>query len=251
MTLHWIDHLFAVLLALAVPFSSYYSIRRYKAEIEAGATEKRGLLMRSLITEEWVALAVLSLCWVVMGRCARELGLGLQPGGAVGYAVAAVMCLLVLGQMVMVTRSAEGRASFRETVRPASFLLPHTLQERRLFDGLSVTAGVCEEIIYRGFLISYLTVLLGTPFWGAALLSSVIFGLGHTYQGPVGFGKTAMVGAAMALLVGLTGSVWAAIVVHAWLDLAAGRMYFAAVRDNGPETSSDSLTAAAEQPAGD
>lgn len=52
-----------------------------------------------------------------------------------------------------------------------------------------ITAGICEEVVYRGFLMQYFHTL---PFhlslaW-AMVASSVIFGIAHLYQGVAGGG---------------------------------------------------------------
>ena len=114
---------------------------------------------------------------------------------------------------------------------------------RRAFDAVSVTAGVCEEVIFRGFLIAYLMAALGAPFWVAGLLSSVIFGFAHAYQGPAGIPRTAAVGGMLAILYGLTGSLWAPIVAHAVIDITSGRIAFAAFTENTPDRSSPNLAA--------
>ena len=114
----------------------------------------------------------------------------------------------------------------------------------RTFNLVSVTAGVCEEVVFRGFLTAYLMSWLGVPFWGAALLSSLGFGLAHMYQGPLGILKTGFVGYALALLYGLTGSLWAPILAHALMDLVAGWMSHAAFSGaESPENSSPEMAA--------
>ena len=40
-----------------------------------------------------------------------------------------------------------------------SFLTPRTAPERRAFNAVSVTAGICEEVIYRGYVMAYLVAL--------------------------------------------------------------------------------------------
>jgi membrane protease YdiL (CAAX protease family) len=100
-------------------------------------------------------------------------------------------------------------------------LLPKTGTEKVLFVFLSFAAGVGEEIAYRGYLIPALTLLLGWD-WGAALLSSAIFGLLHAYQGWLGIARTAALGLVLASSFILSGVLWPAILAHAILDLIAG-----------------------------
>jgi membrane protease YdiL (CAAX protease family) len=100
-------------------------------------------------------------------------------------------------------------------------LLPKTGAEKTVFVVLSLAAGVGEELAYRGFLVPVLTLLLG---WsgGAALLSSVLFGLLHAYQGWLGIIRTTALGFVLAGSLILTGVLWPAILAHAILDVIAG-----------------------------
>ncbi len=100
-------------------------------------------------------------------------------------------------------------------------LLPKTGTEKILFVFLSFAAGVGEEIAYRGYLIPALTLLLGWD-WGAAILSSAVFGLLHAYQGWLGIVRTAALGLVLASSFILSGVLWPAILAHAILDLIAG-----------------------------
>ena len=100
-------------------------------------------------------------------------------------------------------------------------LLPKTGREKVIFVFLSCAAGIGEEIAYRGYLIPALTLLLGWD-WGAALLSSAVFGLLHAYQGWLGVARTAALGMILAASFIVSGLLWPAILAHAILDLIAG-----------------------------
>ena len=90
----------------------------------------------------------------------------------------------------------------------------------RLFRGVSVTAGVCEEILFRGFLIWYLATFFGLTV--AVFASSAVFGLGHAYQGAGGILKTGVIGLVMAGLYVLSGSLWPPVALHAATDVVNG-----------------------------
>jgi membrane protease YdiL (CAAX protease family) len=101
--------------------------------------------------------------------------------------------------------------------------MPHTAGERSVFVGVSVTAGFCEELLYRGFLMAYAQWL---GWWQAGIASAIVFGLSHAYQGSAGVVKTAVVGLVMAGLYAYSGSIWPGIVLHAALDLQAGAVAY-------------------------
>jgi len=232
MTLHLIDHLAFALLAFVFPVWDFFLLRKRAALINAGQTELRMNLYHKAIWQEWaIAIAVLGF-WFALGRGGGAIGLVPGSGALVwaGYGLAIVVCTLIVLQVWSILASPEKRASLLDEFGSVSFLMPHTPEELRAFYAVSVTAGICEEVIYRGFMIAYL-MAFGMPFWAAGLVSSVAFGLAHAYQGPTGILKTAAVGGTMALLYGLTGSLWAPIVAHAVMDLAAGRLTFTVLND--------------------
>ena len=99
-------------------------------------------------------------------------------------------------------------------------LLPHTARDRILFVGVSLTAGICEEIIFRGFLIHVLDTV--APMSIALLLSSGAFGVAHAYQQPVGALRAALLGLVLAVPFVLYGSIVPAIVAHTAIDLLSG-----------------------------
>ena len=89
-------------------------------------------------------------------------------------------------------------------------------------------------MLYRGFLLWYLgawAVLLLPPAYGfvvAAAASSLVFGLGHAYQGPRNVLVTTLVGGFLAAVVWITGSLYASMLIHALMDLQAGHTSYAA-----------------------
>ena len=102
-------------------------------------------------------------------------------------------------------------------------LSPATRRERWLFAGLSVTAGITEEFIYRGIA---LTTLAGWPWlqpwggpWPAAAVVAAAFGLGHGYQDGLGMMRAGVLGFLLAIPMLLTGSLLPGMAAHAALDL--------------------------------
>jgi membrane protease YdiL (CAAX protease family) len=102
--------------------------------------------------------------------------------------------------------------------------LPRSPSERLVWVAVSIHAGVCEEIIYRGFLPWYLShhvSLFGftLPYIGAAIISLILFSLGHLYQGRVGALVAGFMGIILALLYALTGNLFASVVLHILFDV--------------------------------
>jgi membrane protease YdiL (CAAX protease family) len=106
------------------------------------------------------------------------------------------------------------------TLKSFSYFLPATWTERRWWVLVSISAGVCEEVLFRGFMLRYLHVFPWTLNLTLALLiSSVIFGINHLYQGAGGVAGTAIVGFLFGLLFLLTGNLLLPIIFHGVMDL--------------------------------
>ena len=61
-------------------------------------------------------------------------------------------------------------------------LAPHTILQFILWFAVSFTAGLCEEIIFRGYLLQQFTAWTGSPIL-AIILSAALFGSVHLYEG--------------------------------------------------------------------
>ena len=100
-------------------------------------------------------------------------------------------------------------------------LLPRGGRERLVFAGLSLCAGVGEELAYRGYALSAVQ-LLGVGPWAAAGISAAAFGLLHCYQGWLGTARTAVTGFLLTLPLLMAGTILPAILAHILIDLAGG-----------------------------
>ncbi|HTW81494.1 MAG TPA: CPBP family intramembrane glutamic endopeptidase [Terracidiphilus sp.] len=231
---HPIDHLiFAVLLLFPV-VELRWTWPRYLARLAAGVPDARLNFYSSLLLEEWIATVVLLRYWTWEHRPLQWLLL--IPASpvrfAVGMAVAVALCgLLVLQDKAILARP-DVMPKVRKKLAYGEPLLPHTSAERRRFRAVSFTAGVCEETLFRGFLLWYFAVWVGV--WPAAILSSIVFGLGHTYLGVRQIPNTALIGMAMAALAILSGSLWPAMLLHAAIDWNSGEIGFKVL--NAPES---------------
>lgn len=100
------------------------------------------------------------------------------------------------------------------------YLLPRSTHDRLWFAAAAISAGVCEEIIFRGFLIRYLNDLFARPSIGWAMVAAaLIFGLDHTYQGWVGALAATGLALVMTFLFFATSTLLVPMIVHALIDL--------------------------------
>ena len=183
----------------------------------------------------WIPTAILLISLWLTGRSLASIGLSFSVTVAelVGLGVLLILAILAGVNLSTLRNKAESRAKLAKDYEPMRYILPQTKQELAWFNlGVSPTAGFCEELIFRGYLIWLLTPQVGLV--GAIVLSSVLFGLNHIYQGWAGVLKTGVMGLIFALVFWATGSLVAAIILHILVDVFAGFQSYLVLRDNGP-----------------
>jgi len=229
MTTAPLDHLIVAFLALAAPWLAVVEYRRLVRSVEERGPGVRSRHYGRVIVQEWLACAIVVAGWLGAGRSLPALGLGYEPGGVawLGMGLTLAASGLLVAQTFVIRHRPEEQAAVREQLRPVRPLLPHTRDEARRFYALSLTAGICEEVVYRGFLMAYFAGLGALP---AVVLSSLVFAAGHVYLGPAGATRAGAVGLVTAGLYWLTGSLWAPMLLHAVLDVTSGAMARAAFR---------------------
>lgn len=232
--IHPVDLLLLFALFVVQPIHSAREYHRYVARIEAGERPDRPQLYRKTMASMWVMLAVLAAIWWYLERSTSSLGF-VSPAGA-GFWIAAAVVLAGATYLVVAWQKCkqldnEARAKHRAALGNLVHFLPRDNAELRVFFGLSATAGIVEEIVYRGFLVWCLALLM--PLWLAIIVSSVAFGLAHTYQGPLGILRTGIAGLALGILYVASGSIWLPILAHILADALQGLSIRELLRDTG------------------
>ena len=229
-----LDVLLVVAFAILWPLWSHFVAwpRHVRAVASGDAGARSRMYVRTLI-EEWVfSLAVLALM-VVNHRSLGSLWLVAPTGWRawVGFALPAAYVVLVLVQARAIAARPKALTSLRAKLQPLAPLIPHTPDEYRLFMPLAVTAGICEEFLFRGYLVWVLQLVMGLI--PAAIVSMVAFGLAHGYQGgKFGFRAT-LAGVAMGVLALVTRSLVPSMLLHAAIDLGSGWITYAAMSRGG------------------
>lgn len=104
-------------------------------------------------------------------------------------------------------------------------MLPQSGKDYALFVlVVSVSAGICEELIFRWYLYSFLSE--NFHWFYALVLSSVAFGLWHAYLGWQHVMKTALVGALLCGVYIYIESLIVVIALHILLDIYAGTLAY-------------------------
>ncbi len=224
MNADWLEWALALVLILAMPGWGKWEFERLRASVEAGRSDARLRAYRMIVLVQWILVAMVAGIWWSTERSPADLYLRTPSGvgGGIALLLTGLGLILLLIQGRQARADDEVRTRVREEMRPLAFLLPHDETELRGFAAASLTAGVCEELLYRAFLPWFFAQWLPVPL--AFALGAVAFGLGHLYQGPANVLKTGGLGLILAATVWISGSVLPAMILHASIDLLNGRL---------------------------
>jgi membrane protease YdiL (CAAX protease family) len=101
-------------------------------------------------------------------------------------------------------------------------IFPRSKKEKGLWFPVSFTAGICEEIIFRGFVVFLLQAIFpGIHIFLIILIPSLFFGIAHLYQGIAGIISTAVAGAIFMCLFLVADSLIPVIILHFIIDFSS------------------------------
>ena len=205
--------LLAAYLVLGQPLVGAWSAARFRRDGDRLRRYRRTAVL------EW-SLVLLAVALVALAP-GLDLGdLGVRWPRASAYTVVGTVGLVVSVVLLAGLRRRVDQGV--EVVAPGAVhaLIPRTAGERRAFLGLAVTAGVCEEVLYRGLLLAVAAALL--PSLGPVrlvLVAGLVFGLAHLYQGVPGMLTATVLGGSLAVLYLGSGSLLLPVLYHVLVDL--------------------------------
>jgi membrane protease YdiL (CAAX protease family) len=215
------DSLYLALIAVILLLDYFVLWPTFLRRSQADPGRARTWLWSSWMIMLWTLVAAGVVVWLIEARALGSLRLitphGWRLWGAIGLVLALAM---TYGRTVLRIARSKGQKRIKLANSHVEKLSPHTRSELGWWVALSLSAGFCEEFIFRGYLIFAFQPLLGL--WGAAAFSVVVFAVAHAYQGVKGILGTGIVGGLLTLVVLISGSLLPAIALHALVDISQG-----------------------------
>jgi len=168
--------------------------------------------------------AVFAFEWILAGYAAWRLPqLGLSARNVINIPRTVKRWLLdvlvACGFWVIVAAVAVGLQFLLQPGHPRFLILiPENRTEIALWCVLSLTAGFCEELVFRGYLQQTLK-----RYWNvgwAIAAQAIFFGLVHIYQGFKSVVPILVLGLMFGCVAYWRRSLWPGMLVHMWTDIA-------------------------------
>jgi uncharacterized protein len=233
----WDHGLVVVAFVIVFPLVGRWSFRRF---LRRAAAEGEPALIREYQQTIFLWLAGLALATIAVwlgqqrplvalfttngGLFDSSLAHGMVAGGAIG----------ILMRPILARVSDKAAAQLAEAMRPLAPFLPKSPRALAWGIALSIAAGVVEEIAYRGFLVTYVSSF--APVWVSIVVSSLLFGAAHLYQGVAGVLATTALGVIFAVIYLSTGSLLLPMLLHALIDISSMVTAYIVLRPGRLET---------------
>lgn len=218
----WDIWLIFLVLAVVVPWRGRIRLKQLLAKPRVESRERVSLYL-STILFQWIAVGIAGWRAWAHGYTRPELGLSTGPN-LLRTISAGVVGTILLASLHWMNFRRMGRLLDKLPPRVqamATRILPQSARERLPFSALAITAGCCEEFLYRGFAMAAFA-RAGFPIWASVVISSVLFGAAHLYQGRGGLIGTGVLGLLFGAFRAYTGSLLPVAAWHAAVDIVAG-----------------------------
>lgn len=214
------DHLLALTVFVAYPLLAKRNfpalVRRVR---EHGEAARVAAYRQTIMTTLSFAVLLLAM-WLTLDRDWALLGIrGFSTAQfAWGLLLAVAVLLLTIWQFRTMLLGSDDKVvgSFGDL----EALMPRTSREQFWFRLVSGNAGVSEELLYRGYVIWYLTQFVNLA-W-AAVIAVLLFTFAHSYQGLKQVPGLMFISTVLVALYLISGSLLLPILFHAVFDMVQG-----------------------------
>jgi uncharacterized protein len=220
--INWFDHLFVILVGLVIPAMSLIS-GSMSEDKSYQLPPKKHLYFTNGLVLIIGALLVLS-SWNMGNKPWKILGFVLPMINPTVIWSTIILVFLYLGDSILSLKSVKHN---QDDFQHMSLIVPLNWKEYFPYMFLAFAAGICEEIIYRGFLIPYILHYLPVSEFSyiiALVVPGIIFAISHFYQGTWSVLKIFLISILFGLIFFYSGSLLIVVIIHILIDLMSGIM---------------------------
>lgn len=211
-----------LLAAIFVALALGGALFQHRANVDPGMLQQHSNMVPlhlSLLAMEWGLFLYVRKGLLLTGFSMREL-LGGRWASARDIVVDLILAAAIWGLWTLILL-AWNRWFGPSHAASIQTLLPRGPAETMLWIGVSVSAGICEELAFRGYFQRQFAALAHNR-WIALFVQAVLFGISHGYQGIEACAKIVLFGLLFGALALWRRNLRPGMVAHAWGDIASG-----------------------------
>ena len=224
----WFDHFFFLLVGVILPLISFFSAQATKDIKDEDLFDENESKKDIYYTNGFLLLIgglLVTSNYALTGKSFSKLGFGWpKTDHLVLIFTFALVIVYIIDTYFSIQEYKKESKQEQETLE---FILPKNWSEYKHYVFLAVNAGICEEIVYRGFLVNYLQAVLPTGPSNvilAVFIPSVVFAFSHAYQGWLNVLKIFTISILLGNIYVYSESLLIVVIIHIFVDLVSGSM---------------------------
>ena len=233
-----VDHILAFIFCIAIPL--YGAIQRRKGfpDISFSSEQKRRIYISGSFSL-FIMGAVVMLVWLIFKRSLAEIGLTQPRNSQSWWWMPIAFALVYLLDTVVTLSSKKEIDKTVDNWKKRTPFLPTKNAELPEYFLLCFSAGVFEEIVYRGYLVNYCWYLFDGSNYQELLsifLPAFVFSIAHFYQGGKAVIKIFVLAVLFGYLFVYSGSLLVVMILHFLVDAIGGLLTIKYLKEDSTPT---------------
>ena len=235
---HWLDHILAFVFCIAIPFYGAIQKRKGFHAISFNSEQKKRIYIAGSLSLFIMAAAVM-VVWLLFQRPLAEIGLTQPRNFQSWWWMPIAFALVYLLDTTVTLSSKKGIDKTVDDWKKRTPFLPTKNNELPEYFLLCFSAGVFEEIVYRGYLVNYCWYLFeGSNYQQvlAIFLPAFAFSIAHFYQGGKAVLKIFVLAVFFGYLYIYSGSLLMVMILHFLVDAIGGLLTIKYMKEDESQT---------------
>lgn len=221
---NWADHIVAFIFCILLPLQAIRQNLKNNSLVVYSSKQKRIIYFSTCISLFLMAALVVAV-WLLFKRPLGELGLTLKiEKGSWIWIVLAFVIVYAIDTINSVATS-KHIADFMSDWQKRTPFMPTLMKELPVYLLLCLCAGVFEEIVYRGFMVTYFTYLFKGYDYQQSLsviVPAFVFSISHFYHGTKNMIKIFILSVFLGFIFIQSGSLVVVMLLHFIINVIGG-----------------------------
>jgi membrane protease YdiL (CAAX protease family) len=230
---YWTDHILVLVFCVLLPFFAMKQATAQREPVTYTSEQKKAFYFTTSFSLLLLALPVLAI-WLIYGRPLS--GIGIRMEAETGPAAWAIIAFIVLytADVIHSVATAKNRAASVKELKRRTPFMPGSWKEFPAYVLMCLSAGIFEEIIYRGYLVTYFGQLFSSLDYRVFLAAAVpafFFAVSHWYHGTKNIIKAFVLAVLLGYIFIESGSLLVVMLLHFLMNLVGGVLSVRLARD--------------------
>jgi uncharacterized protein len=235
---NWADHITGFLFSVALPLLAIMQSPKESPNVVFNSSQKLKIYLSNCFSLFIMAAVIVSV-WLLFNRPLTELGLteSITATSSWLWAVVAFALLYALDTVISVSTKKRLAASINDWKKRTPFM-PTKKRELPGFFLLCLCAGIFEEVVYRGYLVTYYSYLFESSAARQSLsvvLPALVFSMSHFYQGTKAVIKIFIFSVFFGYIFIQSGSLLIVMLIHLLVNVAGGLLGILYIKEETPQ----------------